>query len=549
VVLALAIASFHLIEDPIRRTGRLPIAGALRPVGRLAPVAIAGIIAVGVLASSTTPPPSGDLAAAARSLNDTGWTLTTPATPVLTTDSSDPDTIYAALPEQRQSLRMASFGDSTGLMTGIGLGNWAESQTDITAVSGGAFIGCGLSRGGDRLFANGRLEPTVGQCAAWPALWRNQARSHSPDIGVVQVGLWDILPRQLEPGGPFRIPGDPVFDATVLDEMLTAVDLLNAEGIHVVWTTAPVPNERLDAATHFAGPDSLDPTRFQRLNELIAELPALRPGGVSVVDTASWVEARPDDTTLRPDGIHLSDNGATIVAAEFLGPEAVRLYQQAWAEGTARRVLANAIASHNDLPPLEPISSTMRILVYSDERAPEITNVIGQWQQRTGIPAEVMVVAPSSCGIAGGYQRRNDEGAITTDDACRQRVAFTSALADYRPHVVVLAPGAWENAEHKPFADSKVWEQPFDFIGAVWIQDRFGTAADQARAAGARVVMASINDTSLTWRRRTDVMLDRSAAINVSMGTVTNAVARRAWLTMIDPSDQSAVDTALALAP
>ncbi len=545
VVLALAIASFHLIEDPIRRTGRLPVAGVLRPMGRVAPVAIAAVVAVGLLASATSPPPAGDLAAAERSLNDTGWTFTAPPTPLLITDSTDPDAIYAALPERRQSLRMASFGDSTGLMTGIGLGVWAESQPDLTTVPGAGIMGCGLSRGGDRLFAAGRVEPTSGQCAAWPALWRNQARSHSPDIGVVQVGLWDILPRQLEPGGPFRAPGDPVFDATVLDEMVAAVDLLNAEGTYVVWTTAPTPNDRLDAGTHFAGPESLAASRFERFNELIAELPALRPGGVSVVDTASWVTARADDTTLRPDGIHLSDDGATTVATEFLGPEALRLHQLAWADGSARRVMANAIAARNDLPPLQPADATVRILVYSDERAGELSTVLDQWQVRTATSADIVVVAPQDCGIAGTHQRRDESGTTTTDDRCRQRTDFTTALADHRPHVVVLAPGAWENAQHKPFADSTEWQQPYEFIGALWIQDRFGTAADEARAAGARVVFASVNDASLPWRPRTDEVLDRSAAINVSMGTVTNALARLGWLTMIDPADQPALDAAL----
>jgi peptidoglycan/LPS O-acetylase OafA/YrhL len=552
VVLALAIASFHLIEDPIRRTGRLSIAGVLRPMGRVAPIAIAAIIAIGLLASATAPPPAGDLAAAERSLDDTGWTFTTPATPLLTTDSTDPAAIYAALPDVRTSLRMASFGDSTGLMTGIGLGNWAETQPDLTAVPGAGLIGCGLSLGGDRLFAAGRIEPTSEQCAAWPALWRNQARSHAPDIGVVQVGLWDILPRQFEPDGPFRIPGDPVFDATVLAEMVAAVDLLNAEGTYVVWTTAPPPNAGLDAGTHFAGPESLETARFARLNQLVAELPTLRPGGVSVVDTSSWVTARPDDATLRPDGIHLTDEGATTVATDYLGPEAMGIYQQAWADGSARQVMANAIAARNTLPALraiDPADPTVRILVYTDERAPEIAALLEQWQRRTGTAADIAVVAPPQCGIAATHQRRNEEGTITTDDTCRQRTAFTSALTDHQPHIVILAPGAWENAEHKPFADSTTWEQPSDFIGALWIQDRFGTAADEARATGARVVMASVNDASLPWRTRTDVVLDRSAAINVSMGTISNALARLAWVTMIDPANQPALDAALRPIP
>lgn len=545
VVLALAIASFHLIEDPIRRTGRLSIAGVLRPVGRLAPVAIAGLVAAGLLVSATTPSPAVDLAAAERSLNDSGWTFTTPATPLLTTDSTDPNAIYAALPDRRPTLRMATFGDSTGLMTGIGLGIWAETQPDLTTVPGAGLIGCGLSSGGDRLFAAGRIEPTSDECASWPALWRNQARSHAPDIGVVQVGLWDVLPRQLEPGGPFRIPGDPVFDAAVLDEMVTAVDLLNAEGTYVVWTTAPVPNDALDASTHFAGPESLGAARYNRLNELVNQLPSLRPGGVSVVDTASWLTARPDDGELRPDGIHLSDAGAATVATDFIGPEAVRIYQQAWADGSARRVMANAIAARNDLPPLQTPAPTLRVLVYSDERAPEITAFLDQWRTATGANADIRVVAVPNCGIAGSFERRDELDTTSTGDDCRQRTAFTSALTEHQPHVVVLAPGAWENAEHKPFADSTTWEQPSDFIGALWIQDRFGTAADQARAAGATVVMASINDASLPWRDRTDVVLDRSAAINVSMGTVTNALARLGWLTMVDPANASALDAAL----
>jgi hypothetical protein len=70
-----------------------------------------------------------------------------------------------------------------------------------------------------------------------------------------------------------------------------------------------------------------DPARIDRLNALLREAVALRPGVATLVDLQGWVAAQPGgemDPAKRPDGIHFSDDYAPQVA-QWLGPELTRI--------------------------------------------------------------------------------------------------------------------------------------------------------------------------------------------------------------------------------
>ena len=58
--------------------------------------------------------------------------------------------------------------------------------------------------------------------------------------------------------------------------------------------------------------------RVARFNEMVKQLPKLRPGKVAVVDLATWLANSGRDAKFRPDGVHLADDQARVVAAEYL---------------------------------------------------------------------------------------------------------------------------------------------------------------------------------------------------------------------------------------
>ena len=66
---------------------------------------------------------------------------------------------------------------------------------------------------------------------------------------------------------------------------------------------------------------------MDRLNELLAEAVALRPGVASLVDMRAWVASQPGgemDPAMRSDGIHFQDEFAPTLSA-WLGPEIMRI--------------------------------------------------------------------------------------------------------------------------------------------------------------------------------------------------------------------------------
>jgi peptidoglycan/LPS O-acetylase OafA/YrhL len=342
VTLAMSIASFALIEQPVR-TGRL-LAG--RRALAAAPAA-AGVVAVLVVLATLAPPrPLIDFAEAERSVarlkataTATATATNTPNTPTTPTGERDlwhalgaDDVDVAALPMPPPP-RFAVFGDSTALMTTMGLNAWAEDTGLATPVPGGSWLGCGLGRGGDRRIHPGQVGPVPELCARWAPEWGTTATASQPDLAIVQIGPWEIVDRRLVGDDTWRAFGDPVYDDYFRDEMLEATDLLAAGGATVVWLTSPAvgPGEAGDEIERRGV--AADPRRMARLNELMIEVVALRPGVAHVIDLADFLAGTGEDVRLRPDGVHFSEETATEVAARWLGPTLVELHRQLWIEG------------------------------------------------------------------------------------------------------------------------------------------------------------------------------------------------------------------------
>ena len=290
VTLVLAMASFVLVEQPIRLgTWRVPAVAV--PVGAL-------LVAGAVVVSTADPPAPRTFDLAASNL---------PAAPAVDAAPGAP--------------RVAMFGDSTALRTGFALKGWGWTTGRIDMRQGGADVGCPLARGGVVDFVAARVEPEP-HCDEWPAAWLALARGL--DAAVVQVGPWDVTDRRLD--GTWTHIGEPAFDALLEREMHLAVDVLSADGALVLWLTSPV----IDFGRGQTGlprdhPIS-DPRRMARFNELITTVDAARDEMV-VVDLAAHLRSLPGgelDPDLRPDGVHFSEESSKEIA-EWLAPLVIDL--------------------------------------------------------------------------------------------------------------------------------------------------------------------------------------------------------------------------------
>ncbi len=309
VTLGLALASYHLLERPIRE-GRWVPSSLARP---LVPAAFALVLAL-TLALASSIRPQVDLVSARQAVEASAASVPPPAAPA---------------PGSDQPLRLAIFGDSTALMTNYGITFWGAESGRMVVVGGSTELGCGIGRGGIRRDPNGKVGPTLPDCDGWASIWPAFLRANPVDAAIVQLGAWDIYERQLPGERIWRHIGDPVYDAFLRDEMAAALDVLVAEGVEVVWLTSPT----LDLARNDVNPPLApypegDPARMDRFNDLVREVAAGRPG-VDVVDLAAYLADLPEgrDGQLRPDGVHFTAETAEEVAGAWLGPaiiEAVR---------------------------------------------------------------------------------------------------------------------------------------------------------------------------------------------------------------------------------
>lgn len=303
VTLVLAIISYHLLELPIRARRRPRSSPPLLAAGG----ALVAVIVVAVAVPTISKPPSDEFLDARGRLAET--------------ERLAPEAL-----EANGGHVGVTIGDSTMLMTAIGLVEWGF-QTERVALpgSGGDFLGCGIGRGGERRWGTDEVEVHDEWC------WEDglvpsiaAARDHYGDLltfAVIQTGPWDVADRRLEGDDDWWHIGDPVYDEFLESEMTELIDLVQDEGLAVIWLTAPA----VEPASGTSFPES-DPARIARLNEMMEQLAGEREG-VATVDLAGWFESLPADEQqrLRPDGVHFTytraDFTALEVAERFLGEE------------------------------------------------------------------------------------------------------------------------------------------------------------------------------------------------------------------------------------
>jgi lysophospholipase L1-like esterase len=94
-------------------------------------------------------------------------------------------------------------------------------------------------------------------------------------------------------------------------------------GIPVIWLEAPQVELGRMVVPRPTFPNN-DPERMARFNEVMKSVVADTPGS-AFIPLADWLAQQPGgemDSTLRPDGVHFTPEGAAVVA-QWLGPQVI----------------------------------------------------------------------------------------------------------------------------------------------------------------------------------------------------------------------------------
>jgi peptidoglycan/LPS O-acetylase OafA/YrhL len=298
--------SLRFFEDPIR----------LRRVSmrRLAPwaIALSAVVLIGCLVGTTRPAPASeiDFAAAQRRFEQAtaDGAAARPIDPTAPVGTAD------------HPVTVEVFGDSTALMLASDVG---ADDPRIRDLGGWARVWCPLGRGGEVRGESGggddpqRPSMPFFEFCDWTTNWPDAVRAAGGvDVAVVLTGNWDASGRRIPALGPgFRTVGDPLYDRWLRGEIAGAADALHAAGAaQVAWLTLP---PKLDE-----GPNP----RFEQYTTMISEVAATRPW-MRIVDYAGHMAAEPANRSMRPDGSHLDEAGATRLWTTWLNDQILAIAQ------------------------------------------------------------------------------------------------------------------------------------------------------------------------------------------------------------------------------
>ena len=356
VVVALAAASYHFVETPIRR-------GALSGWRARLAVPGAATTAVGAMFAATTLAPGAALAAPAAGApvvlggqpapasGNTGSVLL--SSPISTSDGADPATSDAATPAAAAPavtprtagtgvthypapsggarggppVRILLVGDSMAGSLGVGLAQVAPTYGAEVVNDG--MPGCSVSQDQLNRVLWYTLPPgppcLLGDPAALLNTWKGWVDATQPDV-VVYIARSDLLDQQH--GGQWQHVGQSAFDAWVRGRFQAAVPVLSSAGAKVVLLTSPS-YDTGEQASGSPWPED-DPARVAADNAIMRAVSAATPG-VTVVDAGSLLtpsatyRTEAVGVTLRcPDGVHLTRSGGAWLGSRIL-PEIVAL--------------------------------------------------------------------------------------------------------------------------------------------------------------------------------------------------------------------------------
>ena len=279
VMIALAIASFRLVERPVR-------SGVVRRAwGRRATIRASGLVSLAVIVAVVA-----------------GTSGATPSTA---------QQFRAGTPDSAQvpgEPLVFMVGDSVP----YGLALYFPSTPPLGfAVQDATQLGCGLIPA--RTYAEGHAQTLLPACTIWSNAWPAQANAARPDLGAVFLGEGELFDQE-DSGRVLRF-GTSAYEAH-LDTWLgrSVAALLTAGAARVALVTVPchaVPGGTLGDIVN-------DTTRIAWVNAAIYRYARIHHAATSVVDLnrhlcSNGYTDSLDGVQLRSDGVHFTEAGSHVV--------------------------------------------------------------------------------------------------------------------------------------------------------------------------------------------------------------------------------------------
>lgn len=444
VVVSMLVQRF--VERPFRQVGPRPVSGVLGLAIPASLAVAASIVAVTVWRTPESVPI--DFAAAQAALDE----LIEPSTAVPQPPTDDSGSAADA------PTSLAAFGDSTALMTGLGIVQWAEDHTgEIDIVRGNAKLGCGLIAGGVRR-VEGRTVTVPDECDGWLDDWLEALGDAQVDVAVVQLGAWEINDHRTEGAADFRSILDPSYateQQQALDEMIAALQG-RAEVVALI-AHPDVGEGRLRTIPSGVAHPEYEPARAEAWRDMLRATAATDPATV-VIDLASFIDGHPDDLRLRPDGVHFSQETGREVA-EWLVPEIL-------GQVAATRATPPPTPPSTTAPPLP--AAPVRVLLAGDSLMLDTS---------FALQAVLGTADPTITTEFSGQPARPREPVQRTD--------WLERVEAFDPDLVVEYMGYWE------FAAAGLSEPPLGEEGfaEAYGRDVLGPWFDDLEALGADVIV------------------------------------------------------------
>ena len=232
-----------------------------------------------------------------------------------------------AAPAGSDPVRILVVGDSVMYQLGLALNDWCADHPGQIMVFNEAHLGCGTTRGGEKLYEEG--PGSMGEvCATWadpvdPRLvpdpnvvsWVSAIDLYRPDVVLGYASPWDSIDRKVpQLGSDWLRPGDPSYDAFLASEYRDALQILSAHDTSLVWLVSP----RLDRSSPFNAP-----ARIDRVNAIVLPMVSALPRA-TIIDYQAYLGpvGGAKDKATRVDGVHIRQDHLQIVA-DWLVPQLV----------------------------------------------------------------------------------------------------------------------------------------------------------------------------------------------------------------------------------
>lgn len=306
---AVSVASFYLIESPIRHGALVRLLPKRAPIG--VTVAAFGLVIVSVVLA-TVPAP-----------------VATTAAPVIITTApkaKGTTTHGVTIPMDRpgrkagnsgKEPRVTFFGDSVSWVIGTYLPKHPGLWTSTRAIEG-----CGIATL-PAILELGTPHTNYPGCTKWPARWQKSVNTDDPDVSVIELNRWELMDRKLN--GVYQHVGQPAYDAYLLTQLDRAVTIAGSHGAAVVLLTAAYTHraEKPDGSLYSED----DPSRVDAWNKLLAQEAAKHPKQVTVLNLTPIVCPHGKFTwtigklRIRSDGLHYTPAGVQQIVAPWLLPK------------------------------------------------------------------------------------------------------------------------------------------------------------------------------------------------------------------------------------